>query len=209
MSPAARRLFPLLLLCGSLLVATGRVQARSAGANFATANAPEKAEEGEGRKHEELFKVINFLLLAGGLAFLLRKPLAEFFTERSASIRQSLEEGRKAVEASQAQFAAVEEKLRHLEEELREFKAAAGREMEAERQRLRQAAAEEAEKILQAARAQIETSTRAARVELKVYAAQQAIELAEEMIRERLDEASRRRLVAQFMANLEARESRN
>ena len=54
----------------------------------------------------------------GALAYILRKPLADFFAQRSASIRSGLEEGRKALEASQAQLKAVEEKLQHLEEEI-------------------------------------------------------------------------------------------
>ena len=150
-----------------------------------------------------LYKFINFALLVGALGFVLRKPLAGFFAERSASIRKGLEEGRKALEASQAQLKTVEEKLRHLEEEIAAFKASAGREMEAERQRLKLAAAEEAEKILQSARAQTEVAVRAAKLELKSYAAEQAVELAEEIIRRRLDEAGRKKLVSDFLAGVE------
>lgn len=209
MSRVAGRVWPVLLLSACFLALAGRGEARSVRAGFSSASGLEKAEEGEAPKHEAVYKVINFLLLAGGLTFLLRRPLGEFFAQRSASIRKSLEEGRKALEASQVQLTAVEEKLRHLEEQLREFKVNAAREMEAERQRLRQAAAKEAEKILQAARDQIKVSTRAARLELKVYAAQRALEMAEEIIRERLDDARRRRLVRQFLTRLDAKGNRN
>jgi F-type H+-transporting ATPase subunit b len=113
------------------------------------------------------------------------------------------------LEASQAQLAAVGEKLRRLDEEIAAFKASAVREMEVERQRLKQAAAEEAERALQAARAQLEMATRAARMELKAYAAQQAVELAEEIIRRQLDAAGRRRLVNQFIASLDAKKPQN
>lgn len=171
--------------------------------------APEEAKEtGEG-EHELLFKIINFAILAAGLTFLLRKPLSAFFAERSASIRRSLEEGRKAREASQARLSAVQEKLQRLEEEIQAFRASAMKEMEAERERLRQSTAEEGKKILEAARAQVDTSTQAAKLELRVYAAEEALKLAERMIRERLDEPARRRLVNQFLASLEARETRN
>jgi F-type H+-transporting ATPase subunit b len=139
----------------------------------------------------------------------LRKPLADLFAERSASIRKGLEEGRKALEASQAQLKTVEEKLQHLEEEIAAFRASAGREMEAERQRLKLAAADEAEKILQSARAQSEVAVRAAKLELKSYAAEQAVGLAEEIIRRRLDEAARNQLVSDFLARVESRARRN
>jgi F-type H+-transporting ATPase subunit b len=164
----------------------------------------EAAEEGEGHGHETLFRWINFALLAGGLFFLLRKPLGAFFSERSASIRKGLDEGRKALEASQAQLKAVEEKLQHLHEEILEFKLAAAREMGEEHERMRQATAQEADKMLQAARTQMDTATKAAQLELRHYTARLAVELAEELIRQRLDDAGRRRLVSQFLAKLEA-----
>ena len=113
------------------------------------------------------------------------------------------------MEASQAQLKAVEEKLQHLEEEIAAFKASAGREMEAERQRLKLVAAEEEEKILQSTRAQTEVAVRAAKLELKSYAAEQAVGLAEEIIRRRLDEAGRRKLVGEFLAQVESQGSRS
>jgi F0F1-type ATP synthase membrane subunit b/b' len=74
---------------------------------------------------------------------------------------------------------------------------------------LRQAAAEEAEKILESARAQMETAIRAAKLELKGYAAQQAVDLATDLIRQRLDDSSLRRLVRQFVDRLEVKERKN
>jgi F-type H+-transporting ATPase subunit b len=163
----------------------------------------------KGKNSELLFKVINFVILVGGLGYVLRKPLAEFFSSRSASIQKALDEGRKALEASQAQLQAVEEKLRGLEAEIADFKASAAREMEAERQRLQKASAEEAARILESARVQMDTALRGAKLDLKNYAAQQSVTLAEELIRTRLDDAGRRRLVTQFLATLESKERKN
>jgi F-type H+-transporting ATPase subunit b len=168
------------------------------------------AKEGKSEPpHELLFKVINFVILVGGLGYVLRKPLAEFFSSRSASIQKSLDEGRKALEAAQAQLQVVEEKLRGLEAEIAAFKASAEREMEAERRRLQQASAEEAARILESARAQMDTALRGARLDLKNYAAQQSVTLAEKLIPTRLDDAGRRRLVTQFAATLESKERKN
>jgi F-type H+-transporting ATPase subunit b len=176
--------------------------------NCSLAGAPEGEAEGKREGRELLYKFINLALLVGALAYLLRKPLADFFAQRSASIRKGLEEGRKALEASRAQLKTVEEKLQHLEEEIAAFRSSAGQEMEAERQRLKLAAAEEAAKILQAARAQTEAAVRAAKLELKSYAAGQAVDLAEAIIRRRLDEAGRKKLVSDFLAEVKSRESR-
>ena len=182
---------------------------RTLNAGFAITPAAESDEGGKKGERELIYKLINLAILVGALAYLLRKPAADFFAQRSASIRTGLEEGRKALVASQAQLKAVEDKLKHLEEEIAQFKATAAREMEAERQRLKQAEAEAAEKIIQAARAQTEAAARAAKLELKTYAAREAVRLAEEIIRQRLDDAGRKKLVGDFLSGVESQRSRN
>ena len=162
-----------------------------------------KEEKSSEPRHELLFKVINFAILVGGLGYLLRKPLAEFFRSRSEAIQKGLAEGRTALEASAVQLRAVDEKLGRLEADIAAFKAASAREMEAERQRLQEAGAAEAARLIESTRAQIEAGVRAAKLELRQYAAQQAVAQAEELIRGRMDDDVRRRLVAQFVASLE------
>jgi len=170
---------------------------------------PAAKEKNSEPPHELLYKVINFVILVGGLGYVLRKPMADFFSSRSASIHKALAEGRRALETSQAQLRAVEEKLRGLEAEIAAFKDSAGREMEAERQRIKQSSAEEAARILESARAQMDTALRGAKLDLKTYAAQQSVTLAEELIRTRLDDSGRRRLVSQFVASLESKDRKN
>jgi F-type H+-transporting ATPase subunit b len=167
-----------------------------------------KSEASEPR-HELLYKTINFIILVGALGYVLRKPAAEFFTSRSASIQKGLEEGRKALAASQAQLKVVEEKLKGLEAEIAAFKASALREMEAERVRLKQAGEEEAARILESARNQTNVAVRTAKLELKRYAAKKSVSLAEEMIRTRLDDPARKRLVTQFAATIESKQRKN
>ena len=169
---------------------------------WAQVSAKESKEASSEAPHELLYKTINFAILVGALGYVLRKPMAGFFSSRSASIRKSLDEGRKALEASQSQLKAVEEKLRGLEAEIAEFKAAATREMETERERLQKSSAEEAARILESARAQTDTAVRGAKLELKNYAALKSVALAEQLIRTRLDDSGRKRLVAQFTATL-------
>jgi F-type H+-transporting ATPase subunit b len=173
-------------------------------------NAPgaEAAKEGGHEAgHEALYKWINFILLAGGLGYVLRKPAREFFLQRSASIRKSLEEGRKALETSQAQLRAVEEKLQHFEEAMAAFRAVALREMEEEHARIRQTAAEEAARMMESVRTQMDVAGQQAQLELRLFTAQMAVELAEKMIVQRLDEAGQRRLVNQFVARLETKQA--
>lgn len=170
-------------------------------------------ESGAGTKeeprHELLFKTINFLILIGALGYILRKPAGEFFRSRSAAIAKGLEEGRKAREGAEARLRELEAKLARLGSDIAAFQDAARREMDAERERLQKASAEEAERILASAHAQMETALRAAKLDLKKYAAAQSVALAEQMVRARLDDSAQRRLVTQFAAGLEAKERKN
>ena len=192
-------LFGLLGLCLGVIAAP-RVA-------WSQASEPRAKEENPDR--ELLYKTINFIILVGGLGYVLRKPLAEFFRSRSAAIAKSLDEGRKAQEASQARLQEVEAKLSRLEAEIAAFKEAARRDMEADLARMQQAGAEEATRILEAARAQTDTAVRAARLELKSYAARKAVTLAEDLIRARLDDSGQKRLVTQFVATLDSGERKN
>jgi F-type H+-transporting ATPase subunit b len=199
-------LFLFILLClTGLSSSDGHLTAVSLFESAAWSAGPEQAEQG----HESLYHWINFILLAAALVYLGRKPLGAFFAQRSESVRKALEEGRKALEASQAQLKAVEERLRHLEQDIAAFKSTAAREMEAERERLRQAAAAEAARIRDFTRLQMDVALRAAKLDLRNYAVQRAIQEAEAMIRQRLDDAARSRLFGRFVAGLETKETKN
>ncbi len=212
MSVAFLRKLALGLLLTGVLANAVTVRAASAQIVFAWAAAPEQEEHGkeaDAERHELYYKIINFALLAMALGYVLRKPMKEFFSQRSSDIVKALEEGRAALKESQSKLAVVEEKLRHLDEVIAAFKATSEQEMQQERQRLREETAREAEKILETARARTDTAIRAAKLELKVYTAQEALRLAEQMIRARLDEPARARLVSQFIATLDAGERRS
>ena len=201
MNRSLRKAFLMLFLGGCLLSFTGIFHAVAIGPEETAST--EHEEKGKGNKHELLFKWINFAILVGGLGHVLRKPLAAFFVERSASIQKGLDEGRKALEASQARLQSVENKLNRFEEEMANFRTAALEEMKAERENLRRMTASEIEKVIDSLRVQMEVATKQARLELKLYAAQQAVEMARQMFGQRLDDAGQRRLVADFVARLE------
>jgi len=163
----------------------------------------EKGGEAKGESpHALLYKIINFLILAGALGYLLRKPLADFFRQRAQTITESLQQGRHAFAAAQDRLSAIEAKLAHLDAEIRAFKDSAAHEMGTELQRLSQAAREESERTLAFARMQMEVATRAAALELRRYTALEAVGLAESIIRQRLDDQGRRRLVSRFVEGL-------
>lgn len=177
-------------------------------ASILRAQSEERPAAGEakgGESHEgrsAVFKWINFAILVAGLGYVLRKPLAQFFSDRSAAIEKSLSEGRKALEAAEAQLHAVELKLQNLEAEMAAFRASALKEMEEEHAHLRETAAQEAGKILDAVRVQMDVAGKQARLELRLHAARLAVEMAEQMIARRMDPPTQARLVSQFAERL-------
>src|SRR5579862_2676217 len=96
-------LFGILGICLATFAAPRMVSAQE--------SKPAATEENPNSSREQLYEFINFVILVVALIYILRKPLAEFFRSRSSAIGKSLEEGRKALEASQAQLRVVEAKL--------------------------------------------------------------------------------------------------
>lgn len=154
---------------------------------------------------ELLLTWVNFLILAAGLVYLLRRPAADFFADRLDTIHEGLEQGREALRASDAKLAEVEQKIGSLQKEIAEFRSHAERDMKAEAARITEAAEREAERILEFAQTQISAAARAAQADLRRHAAGGAVQLAEELIRQRMDEPARRALVSRFVTDLKDR----
>ena len=129
--------------------------------------------------------------------------MSGFFVQRTSEIQASLERGRKALEESEARLKQVEEKMNGLEATIAALRAEAEQEEEAELNRLREAARAEAERIVATARDEIKGAGRVARLELKRYAAEQAIRLAEEYLRQHLDKKQGTVLIEHFLTELD------
>src|SRR5689334_7444167 len=95
---AVRRALALGVLAFCLAELPGPAVAHGLLRDATSANAAEAKPESASQGRELLLKIINFAILTGGLAYVLRKPLKDFFSARSDSLRKSLDEGRKALE---------------------------------------------------------------------------------------------------------------
>lgn len=148
------------------------------------------AEEGQHSEDsgliEYLLKVVNLLVVVGALAYLLRKPMQEFFAARRAAIRAAIQEARQAREQSHERLADIERRLAGLAQEIESMRKEAAQNAAAEKQRIQESAQREAERLLETARAETASAGRAARMELRAYAARLAVNLAEQRIRQQL-----------------------
>lgn len=210
-----RRVFSMALFGLLGLAALGQAAPRGCAFAVRTAPAPSlsavllQSGESPAESREQIYRVINFLIVAALLVYFLRRPLSDFFADRTDSIREGLAAGRKALAAADARMAEVESKLDNLGREIAAFKTESERAMEAERERLKRTAEVEAQRLMDFAQSQIESAARAAQGELKRYAAGQAVDLAEALIRQRLDDPARRGLVARFMQDVKNPEVQN
>jgi F-type H+-transporting ATPase subunit b len=147
-------------------------------------------------------RFFNLALVIGVLVWVARKPLAQFYASRTATIREQLEEAQKARVEAETKLAEVESRMSQLDDELRAIKEAAERDGHQEYERLVAVAERDADKVLERARQEIEGMTRAAQIELKAHAAELAVRLAEEKIRHDMNDEDRNRLFDRFITRL-------
>ena len=98
-----------------------------------------------------LLHLLNFVILAGGLYFLLYKPVEDFMGKRAAQYRELDERSRRDREEAAAMRKAAREKLDAMHEEIARMRIKAGDEIEAEKQQLVAEARAEARRILETA----------------------------------------------------------
>lgn len=166
------------------------------------------AEEGGNASVEhatEIFKWINFAIVAGVILWLFGKVLPSKFRANAETISAAITKATAAKAAADAQLREAELKLANLQKEVAELRAVSERESSAEVERIRAATQSDAKKISAAASAEIEAAERAARLELKAIAAKLAVDGAESLLAKQLTPAAQESLVSNFVKSLEGR----
>jgi F-type H+-transporting ATPase subunit b len=166
------------------------------------------AEEGVSPAVEsatEIFKWINFAIVAGLLIWVFGKLLPPVFRKKAETISSAITTATSAKAAADAQLRDAETRLANLQKEVAELRANAEREGTAEVARLRAASQTDAQKIATAAKAEIEAAERAARLELKALAANLAVDGAEALLAKQLTPQAQESLISSFVKSLEGR----
>lgn len=145
-----------------------------------------------------LAKLVNLALFVAFMVWALRKPAKEFFTNRLAEVRATLQQAAKEKEAAAAKMAELDARLARLDTEIAEIKTQAQNEAAAERERLETEARRDMEKIRQTSQREIESAKQIAMTELREFAATKAVDLAEQMIRKELKPEDDARLLARM-----------
>jgi F-type H+-transporting ATPase subunit b len=175
---------------------------------FCVALSAYAAEEGGNAATEranEIFKWINFAIVAAVLVWLFAKKLPPWFRGNADKISSAITKATAAREEAERQVREAEAKLANLKQEIAALQATAKLEAEQEGERLRALAQSDAKKVGVAAQAEIEAAERAARLELKALAASLAVDGAETLLAKQLTPSAQESLVDSFVKSLEGR----
>lgn len=168
-----------------------------------TAHAAEEGGAVGAETATEIFKWINFAIVAGALLWVCLKKAPGFFRGRAEAISSAITKAGSTKAAADAQLREAETKLANLDKEVAELRVFAEREAAAEVERIRLATRSDLEKIAAAAKAEIEAAERAARLELKSLAAKLAVDGAEALLVKQLNAQAQAGLISNFVKSLE------
>jgi len=174
---------------------------------FCVALSAHAAEDGGSstERFNEIFKWINFAIVAAALIWLFAKKLPVWFRGNADKISSAITKATAAKEEAERQVREAEAKLANLKQEIAALQATAKREAIEEGVRLRALAQSDVKKIGIAAQAEIEAAERAARLELKALAASLAVDGAESLLVKQLTPAAQESLVDTFVKSLDGR----
>jgi F-type H+-transporting ATPase subunit b len=149
-------------------------------------------------------RFVNFAILAGVLFYLLRSPLAGYLTERSGQIRSDLVNAAAMKQAAAAQIEDIDRRMKALPGELEALRKQGAEEIAAEEARIRTAAAAERDRLLEQARREIDMQVKVAERELVSHAADLAVGVATERIKNTITDDDQKRLVDRYAQQLKS-----
>jgi F-type H+-transporting ATPase subunit b len=210
-----RRRWGLVLLMGILAMllvfSAGTVLGASGGGH---ANEPAEAAHGDAEGHgdaaahgpgwvkTDTFRVLHFIVLAGGLFFLLRKPVSSALGARVKGIEEQLSDLESKKAEAERQLAEYNRKFAQLEKEAEEIMAEYVRQGEAAKVRILKEAEESAEKLKIQAQKTIESEFQNARNELREEVLEKSLAKAEEIIKGQISAADQEKLVDEYLAKV-------
>ncbi len=168
------------------------------------------ASEGHGSSHapsmfslDFLFRVINFVILFGGIGYAISKPLKNYLKERSKNVKEAILEAKKAKEDAEAKARYYEEKLRNLQFEIDALKEQFKKETEEEKERIARDYQEQIERFKERMIKSLDQEKLKIREELLMELGNRAFEVAEEMVRKNFTPADQSRLVREYITMME------
>jgi F0F1-type ATP synthase membrane subunit b/b' len=143
-------------------------------------------------------RLFNFAVLVGGLVYFLRSPLAQHLASRTQQIRGGLEAARETTATATAQLAEIDRRLQSLPAELEALRARGIEEIAAEERRIQAKAEAERKRLVEEMQRDVDVRVRVARQALAEHAADLAVGLAADRVRQTITDADQARLIDRY-----------
>jgi F-type H+-transporting ATPase subunit b len=172
---------------------------------FGSAWASSEGGHGEGKLNKRLdllWRTLNFVVLAGIVIFLIRKPLAQALQSRRQGIKDQLDDLEKQKEEAERRLAEYKRKLSLLGEEVEKIVAEYVRQGEAAKAKIVEEAQVAAEKLQEQAKKNIEHEFQKAKQQLKAEMAEQAVAMAEELIKKHINDEDQERIIDEYLTKV-------
>ncbi|HUU37663.1 MAG TPA: ATP synthase F0 subunit B [Candidatus Desulfaltia sp.] len=151
-----------------------------------------------------LAKTVNFIILFGGLGFLLAKPLRKFLEEAGLAVEKTIQKIRRARKDAEQKLEALKERMQGLESEARKIREDGREAGKEDKNRLLAQARQEVDRIKSMAEMEIKMHAQAAQDELREYAAELAVSLAKTNIKRRMTPELHARLIDNSIRQLDS-----
>jgi ATP synthase F0 subunit b len=141
---------------------------------------------------------VNFAILVGGLIYFLRTPISQYLASRSQQIRGGLESARETTDRATARLAELDQRLKSLPGELEALRKKGVEEIAAEERRIQAHAEAEKKRLVDDVQRDIDVRVRVARKQLAEHAADLAVGLAADRVRQTITDADQARLIDRY-----------
>jgi F-type H+-transporting ATPase subunit b len=189
--PESRRSWAMLL--GMLVWSSATVALAAGGGHHA---------EPEFNLMEEIFRWVNFIILAVVLYVVLSKVLPRVLQDYRQKIQQAIEQAQAGRDEAQRLLQENQRRTANLREELTRLQQQAAQEREEMARRLEAEGQQLATRIIAQARLEVERATERAQLSLRQEAAMLTVQIAEDILRRELDDEDQQAIVRRYIARI-------
>ncbi|MEA1968939.1 MAG: ATP synthase F0 subunit B [Thermodesulfobacteriota bacterium] len=190
--------------CKIIFSAAGMLLFMAVNVALASSGGGHEAADPKGWVATDTYRVLNFVVLAGALFYVARKPVKEFFSSRIKGIKEELEvlEQKKAdAKKSLAEYA---DKMANLDRESEKIVADYVKQGEDAKKRILVEAEEQAVKLEESAKRNIEQEFKSAKIALQQEIAEKALGQAEILVKKSISSEDQERLVDEYLKKVVA-----
>jgi len=165
------------------------------------------SDGGHGGVHNawlDTWKVLNFGLLAVGVFFIARKPVAQFFSSRAKDIEDEIKELELKKADAETKLAEYQTKFKNLDQESKQIVEDYIKQGEEAKTRIIAEAGEQAEKLEDMAKRNIQQEFKSAKAKLQQEIVEKALEKAEEIIKASISSDDQDKLVDEYLKKVVA-----